>query len=564
MKYRIQITDSEDIVFAEVASNDIQELYDKYTYEERKHYLEKKEKDRTSAKHDSTQDILYNYRKANPPCMPKDTFATNLSKSTKERVESIKNLLNYAIKNNPLFDWNILKDSSRYNGDKPLPPSLADIPSQPKVIEPIFSLIEKIIGDQLKLKKINATNEENDKIYQKWVKLKESIEKNNEDLIQDYESKLNLWEKQYSDFTLQQNETNSAIDKLRSEYQENKSAGIIKKHSEYVLRNMIFPSLFRYKIEEEDFRIFYNENSNILIVDLQLIPIGDFSVFKDIKYVKSQDIIKEVMFPVREFNLLYETYIYQITLSITYCLFINDVIDRIDSIVFNGWVNSIDKATGNKVNKCILSIQFQKKEFANINLNTVDAKECFRHFKGIGSPKLHELIPVAPILTINKEDKRFVQSYEVVKELDESINLAAMDWEDFEHLVRELFEKEFSQNGGEVKITRASRDGGVDAVAFDPDPIRGGKIVIQAKRYTNIVGVNAVRDLFGTVMNEGALKGILVTTSDYGSDAYEFAKNKPITLLTGNNLLHLLEKHGHKAKIDIAEAKKILSETDNP
>jgi len=25
-------------------------------------------------------------------------------------------------------------------------------------------------------------------------------------------------------------------------------------------------------------------------------------------------------------------------------------------------------------------------------------------------------------------------------------------------------------------------------IAFDPDPIRGGKIVIQAKRYTNVVG----------------------------------------------------------------------------
>src|SRR5690606_34746199 len=109
-------------------------------------------------------------------------------------------------------------------------------------------------------------------------------------------------------------------------------------------------------------------------------------------------------------------------------------------------------------------------------------------------------------------------------------NLAAMDWEDFEHLVRELFEREFAQTGGEVKVTQASRDGGVDAVVFDPDPIRGGKIVIQAKRYTNTVGVAAVRDLYGTVVNEGAIKGILVTTSDFGPDAYEFARGKPLTL----------------------------------
>ena len=142
--------------------------------------------------------------------------------------------------------------------------------------------------------------------------------------------------------------------------------------------------------------------------------------------------------------------------------------------------------------------------------------------------------------------------------MDSSVNLAAMHWEDFEHLIRELFEQEFADAGGEVRVTQGSADGGVDAVAFDPDPIRGGKVVIQAKRYTNTVGVSAVRDLYGTMMNEGATKGILVTTTDYGKDSYEFAKDKPLTLLNGSNLLSLLEKHGTQARINIAEAKKIL------
>ncbi|WP_222400440.1 restriction endonuclease [Rhizobium leguminosarum] len=74
-------------------------------------------------------------------------------------------------------------------------------------------------------------------------------------------------------------------------------------------------------------------------------------------------------------------------------------------------------------------------------------------------------------------------------------------------------------SGGEVRVTQASNDGGVDAIAFDPDPISGGKIVIQAKRYTRTVGVSAVRDMYGTVLNEGASKGLLVTTADYGPDA---------------------------------------------
>ena len=205
----------------------------------------------------------------------------------------------------------------------------------------------------------------------------------------------------------------------------------------------------------------------------------------------------------------------------------------------------------------------KQNEFTQIDLSKVDPKSCFHALRGIGSSKLLGLSAVAPIISISRDDKRFVPSQDVVGGIDESSNLAMMDWEDFEHLIRELFEKEFKSSGGEVKITRASRDGGVDAVAFDPDPIRGGKIVIQAKRYTNVVGVSAVRDLYGTILNEGATKGILVTTSNYGTDAYEFAKGKPITLLNGNHLLHLLGKHGYKARIDIVEAKKIIKERDD-
>src|SRR5205809_1193370 len=85
--------------------------------------------------------------------------------------------------------------------------------------------------------------------------------------------------------------------------------------------------------------------------------------------------------------------------------------------------------------------------------------------------------------------------------------------------------------------------GGVDCVAYDPRPIFGGKVVIQAKRYKNTVGVGAVRHLYGAMQNEGASKGILVTTSGYGKAAFEFAQGKPLELLSGPNLLYLLEEH---------------------
>ena len=40
--------------------------------------------------------------------------------------------------------------------------------------------------------------------------------------------------------------------------------------------------------------------------------------------------------------------------------------------------------------------------------------------------------------------------------------------------------------------------------------------------------------------------------------SHNFIKDKPISLINGQNLLYLLEKHGYSAKIDISEAKAIL------
>jgi restriction system protein len=119
-----------------------------------------------------------------------------------------------------------------------------------------------------------------------------------------------------------------------------------------------------------------------------------------------------------------------------------------------------------------------------------------------------------------------------------------------------------ARDGVEVRVTRASRDRGVDAILFDPDPLRGGKFVLQAKRYTKPVDVAAVRDLYGTVMNEGANRGILITTSSYGPDAYEFAKNKPLSLVDGPNLLRMLQQHGKSFRIDLEEARRLYRENE--
>ena len=145
---------------------------------------------------------------------------------------------------------------------------------------------------------------------------------------------------------------------------------------------------------------------------------------------------------------LYDDLLYQIALRTVHELFDADIIDAIATVVFNGIVTSVDRSTGKQVTACVLSLQAQRDEFIAVNLANVEPKACFKALKGVGSSKLHSLAAVPPILQIRRDDGRFISAYEVANTLDESSNLAAMDWQDFEHLIREVFEKEFSSTGG--------------------------------------------------------------------------------------------------------------------
>lgn len=427
-------------------------------------------------------------------------------------------------------------------------------------IKPIDWLIPGARKKKLTIEKIEQASRDKDgqhrfdQAHSTWQKKVDEIRRRNELALSNHEKAKAAWVLEKRVFGETQKIFNSGVDKFKKSYFERNHEGLIRYWGE-VLSKAEYPDSF-----PRDQAVTFDSQNGVLVIDCELPPQNAVANIKQVKYVANRQEFQEVPISDIEFKRLYDDVLYQICLRTLYEVFRADDIDVIKSIVFNGWVQAVDKATGANTHPCIMTVQANKAEFLALNLKQIDLKVCFRSLKGISGSKLIDFSPVRPVLSLNREDPRFVGSYNVAESLNDKTNLAAMDWLDFEKLIRELFEKEFSKDGGEVKITQASRDGGVDAIAFDPDPIRGGKIVIQAKRYTNTVGVAAVRDLFGTVHNEGATKGILVTTSDYGPDAYEFAKGKPLTLLAGSELLYLLGKHGYEAKIDLKEAKKLLGE----
>lgn len=302
---------------------------------------------------------------------------------------------------------------------------------------------------------------------------------------------------------------------------------------------------YRQKVEVEI------DDSGTMLIEFDLPAKKDLSRVKEGYFLKSGG-YRERMFTEIEFNKKYENTLYDICLKSIWYVFVDD--DRIDSIAFNGYVTDYDRTTG-QLNRClILSLLASRDKFMEVDLDHADPKMAFKGLKGVSGAKLYEITPVSPVLTFDKEGHKFIEGKHI--DIGAGTNLASMDWKEFEQLVREIFETEFSKNGGEVKVTQSSRDGGVDVVIFDPDPIRGGKIYVQAKRYTNTVPVSAVRELHSIIISSGANSGILITTSDYGRDSYEYAKGKPIKLMNSGHLLGLLQKQGRSGYINIEEARK--------
>lgn len=297
-------------------------------------------------------------------------------------------------------------------------------------------------------------------------------------------------------------------------------------------------------------KVAYSVDSRQLVVEYELPSIHVVPKVKWYRWIESRQRLTATARPAAQVKSLYGSLISQVSLLCIAYIFGSDTKRDVDVVVLNGVVNTIDPRSGKRVRPCLITVRVTRDTFDEIDLAHVEPIVCLKHLSASVSRSPAELAPVRPIVEFSMVDPRFISETDTLSGMDSRPNLMDLTPGEFESLIQNLF----TSMGLETKQTRASRDGGVDCVAYDTRPIFGGKVVIQAKRYKNTVGVSAVRDLFGTLQNEGASKGILVTTSGYGKASFEFAQNKPIELIDGGNLLYLLEEHaGIKARIEVPD-----------
>jgi len=335
---------------------------------------------------------------------------------------------------------------------------------------------------------------------------------------------------------------NSRVDKMALGIREG-DRHAVSEYIEIVLRSSPYPAGF-----PDERRAGYVPESSLLAVEWYLPPVDVVPEHKSFRHIKTRKVVEPVARPVPDVRYIYQRVIAQLALRTLREVFDSDPGDLISTIVFNGRVHAIDPVTGRKVEPHLITLRATREQFAPLILSEpkFNPVECVRrHFFADISVHPDELIPVEPVMPYSMADPRAVVPVDVISDIDKRPNLLDLTPKEFEAFIENLFAK----MGFDTQLFRASGDGGIDCVAYDPHPITGGKFIVQAKLYTKTVQPTHVRDLWGTVQHEGATKGIMITTSGYGPDSYKFAGGKPINLIDGSGLLALCHQSDIPARI---------------
>jgi restriction system protein len=242
-------------------------------------------------------------------------------------------------------------------------------------------------------------------------------------------------------------------------------------------------------------------------------------------------------------NTLYQLIVAQMALRTLRAIFLADRGGLVRTAACNGYVDTINTATGQPAHVCLVSVQVKRQRFEGLDLARVKPLDCLAYLHAKTSRTPEKCLPVQPVFEYRWDDLPYSAELDSVAPLDTVQNLLELDGFEFEVLILQLLKAipEYS----EVRRTRARADGGIDLVAVNATPFSEGRVAIQAKRYASHhrVDVSAVREIVGSISHRDFNKAIIITTSDFTRAAREEAARLGVGLYERERLLWLLRHY---------------------
>jgi restriction system protein len=304
-----------------------------------------------------------------------------------------------------------------------------------------------------------------------------------------------------------------------------------------VLDSSVYPEGFPHQT-----RAVYRPDPREAVIEWELPPQSVIPLDRDYRYVAARDAIDTLPRAEKEIKERYRTVIAQVALRTIHEILISTSGSVIELVTFYGKVSTTDPATGQPIRPLLLQVSAKREVFNQYILSDLDPVACLKRLNALVSPHPYDLEPVQPTVDFDSLLTRFkfIAGMDVVAGLDSRPDLLAMAPNEFEHLVRQIFE----EMGMQAWNTQAIKDDGVDAVAVNNNAVFGGMCIIQAKGYRYAVGVEAIRALAGVMEDKHATKGILITTSWVTKDGHAFAtRHGRIEIMECEHVKYLCKEH---------------------
>ena len=310
-------------------------------------------------------------------------------------------------------------------------------------------------------------------------------------------------------------EHNAGIDQFRRDCRAGDPEAVAQ-FCTLVLDSSAYPEGFPHQT-----RTVYRPDPKEAVIEWELPPQSVIPLDRDYRYVANRDAVDAFPRAEKEIKERYRTVIAEVALRTIHEILVSTPGSVIELVTFYGKVSAKDLATGQPIRPLLLQVSAKRELFSTFLLSELDPVACLKRLNALVSPHPYDLEPVQPTVDFDSLLTRFkfVAGMDVVAGLDSRPDLLAMGPYEFEHLVRQIFE----EMGMQAWNTEAIKDDGVNAVAVNNSAVFGGMCIIQAKRYRNAVGVEAIRALAGVMEDKHATKGILITTSWVTRDGHAFA-----------------------------------------
>lgn len=316
---------------------------------------------------------------------------------------------------------------------------------------------------------------------------------------------------------------------IKKQLYSNGDVSTITGYKEEILSKLKYPFDFKKNITTG-----YSKETKTLVIDYLLPKDNIVPNVQKYEYIQKGDKIKAKLRKEKDIRSIYNEVVFSIVIRTINEVFKFDKPNNIDNVVFNGYIEDIDLATGQDIKPYIISVTIDKENFKNIDITKINKLKCLKEIMQarVNINSNLEFKYINPICKCHDFNKSIVNN--------DSINLLDVDPYEFEDLVTILFRK----MGYNAVTTNKSNDGGIDCEFHYEDPLVSGKIIGQVKKYKNNIDIPKLREFECVLRNSDAMKGIFISTSNFSPQCKIFAASNNIQLINGNELIDLFNKHG--------------------